>query len=211
MNAPVRRTRRTQEERSAETRGRVLEATLDCLAELGYGATTTTAVAERAGVSRGAQLHHFPTRASLIAAAVDRLYAGLRQDYEKTFARLAPGADRLGAAVDLFRKVWGDLRLTAVLELHVAARTDAELKAALAPVDRDHENHVVLLARRFFPREALAEPRFRAILDVVQETLRGMAVRRLLDRDDRRAAQTVSMLKELVTSALRHGAGAKEK
>jgi len=195
--------RRTNEERSAETRGRILEAALDCLAELGYAGTTTTAIAERAGVSRGAQLHHFPTRASLIAAAVEHLYAGLRHDYERAFQKLPPGRDRVGAAIDLFWKVWHDARLVAVLELHVAARTDRELAAALVPVATEHQHHIVRLARHFFPREALAEPRFLAVLDVVQESLRGMAIGYLLDADREYVARTLAMLKEMVSSALR--------
>ena len=61
--------RRTQAERSATTQGKLLVAALECLVEHGYGGTTTTLVAERAGVSRGAQLHHYPTRAALVAAS----------------------------------------------------------------------------------------------------------------------------------------------
>lgn len=208
--APARKIRRTQEERSTETRGRILEAALECLAELGYGGTTTTAVAERAGVSRGAQLHHFPTRAALIAAAVEHLYAGLRADYERAFTRLAPGTDRLGAAIDLFWKVWHDPRLAAVLELHVAARTDAELGAALRPVADQHQEHIVRLARHIFPQEALAQRRFTAILDVVQEALRGLAVGYLVEKDEAHARRTLAMLKDLVAPALQ-GALAEEK
>jgi len=65
--------RQTNEARSARTRGKVLDATIDCLLELGYANTTTTLISERAGVSRGAQLHHFPTKAELVAAAVEHL------------------------------------------------------------------------------------------------------------------------------------------
>src|SRR5262245_10917335 len=135
--------RRTNEERSAETRGRILEATLECLAELGYAGTTTTAVAERADVSRGAQVHHFPTRAALIAAAVALLYAHLRQDYEETFSQLPAGDDRVDAAIDLFWSVWRDPRLTAVLELHGAARTDAELATELKRVAVEHQRYIM--------------------------------------------------------------------
>ena len=60
--------RRTQEERTAAMRERLLNATVECLYELGYAKTTTTAIVERAGVSRGAQLHHFPTKADLAIA-----------------------------------------------------------------------------------------------------------------------------------------------
>lgn len=195
--------RRTQEERSAEMRGRILAATLDCLASLGYAGTTTTAVAEKAGVSRGAQLHHFPTRASLLAAAVDHLYASLRADYERAFADIPHDARRLGRAIALFWQVWHDPFLAAVLELHIAARTDAELAAALRPVAREHQRHIARLARHLFPREALASPQFDAILDVVQETLRGMAIGDLVDPDPARAEGTLQMLERLVRAALR--------
>ena len=54
--------RRTQQQRSDETRAALLDATIICLHEVGYAGTSTTLVSERAGVSRGAQTHHFPTK-----------------------------------------------------------------------------------------------------------------------------------------------------
>ena len=65
--------RRSQAERSAATREALLDATIACLVEDGYANTTTSRVAERAGVSRGAHLHHFQTRQALLAAAMERL------------------------------------------------------------------------------------------------------------------------------------------
>ena len=73
MGASSKPLRRSQDERTAQTRARVLDAVLGCLVERGYAGTTTTAVAARAGVSRGAQLHHYRTRAALVAAAVEHL------------------------------------------------------------------------------------------------------------------------------------------
>ena len=116
--------RRTQAERSAATQARLLDAALECLVELGYAGTTTTVVAERAGVSRGAQLHHFPTRAALVAAAVEHLYARLTDAYQAGFARRPRGADRLRAAIDLLWSMFTEPRYAAVLELFTAARTD---------------------------------------------------------------------------------------
>src|SRR5687768_9891437 len=95
------RVRRTQEERSAETRGRLLDATIDCLIDLGYSATTTTVIAERAGLSRGAQLHHFPTKAELVSAAVEHLTRKIGEDLQKDVERLPDNGDRVSAAVDL--------------------------------------------------------------------------------------------------------------
>jgi AcrR family transcriptional regulator len=70
MTAP---SRAPQQERSRVTQQRLLTATIDCLVEYGWSGATTTVIAERAGVSRGAQLHHYPTRAALVMAAVEHL------------------------------------------------------------------------------------------------------------------------------------------
>ena len=68
-----RRARRTQDERTAETRARVLDAAIECLIDEGYPGTTTKRIAERTGVSRGAQQHHFPKRHDLVIQAVTHL------------------------------------------------------------------------------------------------------------------------------------------
>ena len=65
--------RRTQAERTAGTQAKLLDAAIDCLVELGFAKTSTQEIARRAGVSRGAQLHHFPTKESLVTAAVGHL------------------------------------------------------------------------------------------------------------------------------------------
>ena len=65
--------RRTNAERSAATQARLLDATIESLVELGWAATSTTEVVRRAGVSRGAQVHHFPTKEDLVLAALDYL------------------------------------------------------------------------------------------------------------------------------------------
>jgi AcrR family transcriptional regulator len=196
------RYRRTQEERSTETRRRVLDAALVCLADLGYAGTTTTVVAERAGVSRGAQLHHFPTRASLVSGAVQHLFASLRDEYERTFAALPAGRKRVEAAIDLLWAVFQDPRLAAVLELYVAARTDPNLRAKLAPVAARHEEDVVRLARRLFPELAAASGRFEAALELALDALQGLAVRRLARPDEAATRRTLSLLKTMATSVL---------
>src|SRR3546814_13069479 len=57
--------RRTQEERSAETRESLVAAAIEVLAEVGYVAATTAAIAERASVSRGAIQYHFESKTDL--------------------------------------------------------------------------------------------------------------------------------------------------
>ncbi|HEY2387446.1 MAG TPA: TetR/AcrR family transcriptional regulator [Candidatus Binatia bacterium] len=194
--------RRTQEERSHATQARILEATLECLAELGYAGTTTIVVAEHAGVSRGAQLHHFPTRASLISAAVQHLFAQLTDRYARAFTRVPAGAERIGAAVDLLWEIFQDARLTAVLELYVAARTDAELHRELVPIAERHHEKVLHLARGYFPDTALEGDAFAALLDVVLDALQGLAVRRLVTSDPTTLRRSVDLVKEIARRAI---------
>lgn len=197
--------RRTQDERTAQMRVRVLDAALGCLVERGYAGTTTTAVAERAGVSRGAQLHHFRTRAALVAAAVEHLYAGLTADYEKAFANLAPGTDRVSAAVDLLWETFQDPRLAAVLELFVAGRTDDELREQLAKVASGHRARVTELARAYFPVVPPREEEFAGLLALVLDALQGMAVAQLVEPHEEGARFALFRLKRIAKAELAGG------
>lgn len=123
------RVRRTQAERREATRQRLMEATVDCLAELGFAGTTTTAVAERSGLSRGAQLHHFPTKAELVAAAVEHVFDLRVEEFRARFGDAAHRPDRLAAAVDLVWELYQGPTFAAYVEVCAAARTDAELGA----------------------------------------------------------------------------------
>jgi AcrR family transcriptional regulator len=93
--------RRTQEERTSAMRHRLLEATIDCLVEYGYAGTSTTRVVERAGVTRGAQVHHFPTKAALVAAAIRHLAAKRGELAFAELERIRNEPDPVGSALDL--------------------------------------------------------------------------------------------------------------
>lgn len=125
------RPRRTQAERTAATRARLIEAAYECLLETGYGATTVGAVQARAGVARGTLLHHFPTRADLMIGVVEDIAT-------RRLTVLAADAPPPGLGWDaVVELVWRDLQspaFLAALELWVAARTDTDLRAALVPL-----------------------------------------------------------------------------
>jgi AcrR family transcriptional regulator len=194
--------RRTQAERSASTRAKLLDAALECLVELGYAGTTTTVVADRAGVSRGAQLHHFPTRAALVAAAVEHLYVRLRADYQAGFAALAPRADRLGAAIDLLWSMFTVHHFPAVLELYTAARTDAELRQRLEPIALRHQRDVRELAHAYFPEAAQHPARFDAALTLILDAMEGMASTRIIQRGQPSQTARLAALRAVAAAAL---------
>jgi AcrR family transcriptional regulator len=185
----------------------VLDAALECLVELGYAGTTTTVVAERAGLSRGAQLHHFPTRASLVAAAVEHLYARLTESYQTGFARLPLGADRLRAAIDLLWSMFTEPHYAAALELFTAARTDVELRAHLRPIAERHQANVYRLARAFFPEAAHRAREFDAALTLVLDAMQGMASERIVLDCGPDEASRLDTLYDIAAAALEPGRG----
>lgn len=130
-------TRRTQAQRTAETRTALLDATLELLVDSGYKATTTTAVAQRAGLSLGALLHHFPTKTDLLVAAVGHAMDRRTEEYRQVMTQLGATSGDLDASVDLLWSMFSGPTFTAVLELWVAARTDPELAEQLVAVDRE--------------------------------------------------------------------------
>lgn len=127
------RERVPQTERTRAMRQRLLEATVECLVELGWSGTTTTVVSQRAGVSRGAQLHHFPSKQDLVVAAVEHLAERRRVDMR---AIDLPVEHRTRAVLDVLSGQFTSPVFFAALELWVAARTDADLREAVAPLER---------------------------------------------------------------------------
>jgi AcrR family transcriptional regulator len=126
--------RRTQAERRDETRTALLEATIESLVTYGYAQTTTGRIAELAGVSRGAQIPYFATRAELVGAALAHL---ADERVKAAHERFSQGPVSISEALDL---LWEEHRgpiFTAALELWVASRTDPGLRKKLQRVEND--------------------------------------------------------------------------
>jgi AcrR family transcriptional regulator len=124
----------TQAERTALTRAKLLDATASSLAELGYARTSTTEVCRRAGVSRGAQLHHFPTKAELVSAALDHVFERRVEEFRTLVRNLPSGPERIDGAIDVLWSVFQGDTFTAWFELSAAARTDPDLQRRMSEV-----------------------------------------------------------------------------
>jgi AcrR family transcriptional regulator len=125
-----------QEERTRVMRQRLLDATVECLVERGWSGTSTTLVSQRAGVSRGAQLHHFPTKNDLVIAAVEHLSEVRGQELRDAAAALPTGRRRTRAVLEMLADHFTSPVFTAALELWVAARTDPGLADAVGPLEQ---------------------------------------------------------------------------
>jgi len=193
----VTKLRRTQTERSAETRGALLDAAIDCILDLGWARTTTTEIAARAGVSRGAQLHHFPSKAELVTEAVEHLFARRIAESRVAFARLPDGADRAAAMIDVLWEMFTGPTFYVALELTVAARTDPALRARVSRVHARFIDDVRRTFREMFPPPAEAVP-FRDVVPLfVLSLLEGMALGKIVDPDDAHRTRMLAALKAL--------------
>jgi AcrR family transcriptional regulator len=129
------RPRRTQDERSSAMRERLLDATIGCLVDYGYAGTTVTRVAERAGVTRGAQVHHYRTKDDLVTAAVTHLATKSAEFGWRQVTRIAGSRDPVGELLDVLWEMHKGPTFTATVELWVAARTDDELRRHVGGIE----------------------------------------------------------------------------
>src|ERR1700733_2713359 len=92
---------RPQQQRREETRRALLDATVESLIDVGFNRTTTLEVQRRADVSRGALLHHFPSKAELLVAAVDHLAEMRARELKRLAGQLPEGRARTDAVLEL--------------------------------------------------------------------------------------------------------------
>ncbi len=171
------RPRRTQAERTSATREALLDATIACLVEDGYARTTTARVAARAGLSRGAHLHHFQTRQALVAAAVEHL-AQRRADELLRSVDDADAAAEPGPLLERLDLVWASFSsplFQAALDLWASARTDPVLHERLVAVERAFDRATHEVAARLFP-ELAGRADARELVELVIATVRGLAL-----------------------------------
>jgi AcrR family transcriptional regulator len=195
-------TRRSQAERSASTQAALLDATIECLVELGFEGTSTPEVCRRAGVSRGAQLHHFPTKAELLVAAVEHLCERRHKEFRQLVAASASPSRRLDAAFDELWKLYSGPTLSAWIELAVAARTDPVLRQHMRGVSQRVEEEAEVTLRKLFgiADDVPAKASVRMVLSLLD----GLAFRRILQDDDS-ARASLRVFRTLVEPWLGHG------
>jgi AcrR family transcriptional regulator len=174
--APPAKLRRTQDQRRAATRQALLDAALACLLEDGLAGLTTRRVAGRAGVSAATLRFYFPTRAAFVAAAVEQLAVELlRQHREHVAQQPAPAAARVESWLDELWEICKGPAFNVMVELSCAARNDEDARDNFAVAERALTRHITLAATDLFP-DQIADPRFRALIDLATASMRGLAM-----------------------------------
>jgi AcrR family transcriptional regulator len=122
------RTRRTQSERSEAMRARLGLAAYETAAQGGLKALRMRSVAQAAGVSQGAVLHHFPDKNAVILAALEQALELARADSAVHLESAPNGAEAsLRAMLAEFRAFFYSDRFWVAMGITIEASKDAAL------------------------------------------------------------------------------------
>ncbi len=210
-------TREPQQDRSRATRARLLEAAIACLAELGWAASTVAVVAERAGVSRGAAQHHFPTREALFTAALEHVSEARGAELMEQVAQLRVSANSsatnssatnsapdTGTVVNLVFSLFAESTFRAALTLWVAAAAEPQLREQILPL----EGRIGREIHRIVVELLGVDESVPGVRETVQATLdlaRGLGLANLLTDDSARRARIATQWARILDAELTTG------
>jgi len=198
--------RRTQAERSEETRSKLLDAAFEVMRRRGYVGFRTAEVAKVAGVSRGAQLHHFPTKESLVVAAVEHVFARALAEARLRADRAAlQHADPIDAiAADSYDFFFGDYFFVA-LDVMMAAAKDDRIRDRIAAISRNNRLPVETAWHEVLVEAGLPPDLAEDALWLTVSIVRGLSIRALWQKDKARFDRLLRLWREIFWSYVKAG------
>jgi AcrR family transcriptional regulator len=186
-------------------RTRLLDATVECLVSHGYSGTTTPRIAEMAGVSRGAQIHHFRSKEDLVVAAIEHLAQQRAQAAIRELGRARTSPDLMSTVMDFLWEAHQGPMFVATMELWVAARTDPVLASQIERVEPVVNSTLIAAIAQLLPQHP-AQKELRNIVYTAMDALRGILVASFVDQNAERARRrwdrACTHLREIAASRL---------
>ncbi|HYM02062.1 MAG TPA: TetR/AcrR family transcriptional regulator [Stellaceae bacterium] len=190
--------RRTQAQRSEEMRQRLLDAAFTVLQRRGYVGFRIAEVAKIAGVSRGAQLHHFPTKESLVVATIEHVFARvLEQARQRAEAAASQSRDPLAAIIDDSSDFFFGDNFAIALDVVMAAAKDDRIRERIFAISRDHRLPAESAWLRVLTEAGLPEDFAEDALWLTISIVRGLAVRRLWQKDPERGRRLLRLWRQI--------------
>ncbi len=178
-----------RELKGAATRARLRSAAEDIIAELGIEAATSIEIARRCGVSRGAMLHHYPTREEILIDTARHFWRRARDVVERVTEDLGAGRSSISALVDrLYEEVFRGRSMLIMLELMVAGRSDTVLGRSISEILTDLFRSYEALGERAFCPRGVRPQNAHDIIDFIVCTLRGLRIQYIVDPSESVAA-----------------------
>ena len=193
---------RTQQQRREETVGRLLEAAIASIVEVGYARASAAVITKRAGVSVGALFRHFETMGDFMAATASEVLRRQVESFTKQVAEIPPGRPALEAALTILRDLTSSPTNAVLYELMVAARTDEKLNAHLRDVLGEYATKIHDAARALPGADGFPAQTFPALVALLTNVFDGAALVRGLLPDPDIEEQRIALLTNLITASL---------
>jgi AcrR family transcriptional regulator len=187
-----------QAQKSAATRKQIVSAAIRCIVESGYSKTTMMNIAGKAGLSRGAALHHFPSKMDIIKAVVNYLHEKRLRAFRRSILEIPEGADMAHLAVQAYSTQLHHPIYVALFELSVAARTDEELRRILIPAQMLFDREWYQTAWDLFPDWHSDRKAFNLALNLCQQLIEGMMISNFMHAREVDQKQVLDYLEKIV-------------
>ena len=191
---------RRQEERSAETKAKLISATIACIMRVGWHNTSLGMIVTEAGLTRGAQVHHFPHKSQLYAATMTFVIESFIARMRDEVSRLSDPAEKLQTLLDtIWRIIFDDPFMVCWMELVTAARTDEELRRTLEPIDSKMMYTVRSIVREIAVENDHVDPDLTTdTVNLLSDAMRGMAMQKVLNPNYFDAKKNRRLLTEIL-------------
>ncbi|SOX53052.1 TetR/AcrR family transcriptional regulator [Mycobacterium ahvazicum] len=190
---------RTQQQRREETVGRLLEASIASIVEVGYARASAAVITKAAGVSVGALFRHFETMSDFMAATASEVLRRQVESFTKQVAQIPADRPALEAALTILRDITGGPTNAVLYELMVAARTDAKLRAHLREVLAQYTAKILDAARALPGADAVGEETFPVLVALMTNVFDGAAIVRGIFPEPDIEEQRIALLSKLIT------------
>jgi AcrR family transcriptional regulator len=190
--------RRTQAERSEETRTRILKAAANLIRKRGYARFRTAEVAEEAGLSRGAQLHHFPTKDSLVVATLEYVFEQAQELSRRRASAVNRPRDLIEAVIEDAREFFFSEHFKVAIDIVLSTSTDQSVRKQILDISRKARRPVETawtgaLAASGVPGQLASD-----IVALTLSLVRGMALRTLWDNDPKWFDELFSLWRQMI-------------
>ncbi len=184
MPTLARKPRRSQADRSAATRAKVIAAARDVLCAQGYSGATMHAIRDAAGMSLGAIQHQFPTKAKLMAAVAAEFSSDRIRVYREAIRRGRSPRESMENLIDANFEMISRPEMAAVLEIHLARRNDPDLDREVGPSTRRFDRRVRLWAYSILHAAGIAEDETHLSVQLLNNAVsRGLTVEYIRNPD----------------------------
>src|SRR6266853_2018289 len=175
--------RRTQAERSEETQTRILKAAANLIRTRGYARFRTAEVAKEAGLSRGAQLHHFPTKDSLVVATLEYVFEQAQILSRRRAAAVNRPRDLIEAVIEDAREFFFSEHFMVAIDIVLSTSTDQAVRKQILHISRKARRPVETAWTEALAASGVPPPLSADIVALTLSLVRGMALRTLWDND----------------------------